>query len=159
MDNENEKTINISSLQNRKNDLKNSLEKAVATRNEMDGKMQSRYDTQKEEWARQCELLEKLIYDTTDLIEMIKQYSRLKVNETIIPGSIIKVTIQGEFNEFILFERQGGIKIDENLVSLSTNSPIGSAILGKGKGEKFILKINQNNLEIEIVDIYSYTIT
>ncbi|HQA29531.1 MAG TPA: hypothetical protein PLA02_10005, partial [Brevefilum fermentans] len=111
-------------LFDRKAVLEDRLAKAEKTRNEMEGKMQSRYDTQKEEWAFQCSLYQQQI-DTVN--SLINQYQSLGTvpDDIITIGSIftIRFNDDGEPQSFILLERDGGFDLG-GVKTISLQSPV-----------------------------------
>lgn len=109
-------------------------------------------DTQRDEWNMQCNLLEHQLNTVIKSIEELdsKQYTSTNF---VSLGVIVELTIDGNPPEkFLIMEKNGGLLSGE-ITSISTKSPIGSAILGAKIGEKIIAKINQREIEITIQDI------
>ncbi|MEK7121042.1 MAG: transcription elongation factor GreA [Patescibacteria group bacterium] len=77
-----------------------------------------------------------------------------KHSDTIAPGSIVWVLKNGEETKK-KFQIVGSEEVDMALGKISVNSPIGRAIFGKKKGDRFVvelptgIKINYKVVEIE----------
>ena len=135
--------------------LRVALKEAQITRDQMDSKMQSRYDTQKEEWALQCDIyisqieqLDKLINDLNKLEE-----NSIRTASEIIVGSKVKLLVDDEELEtYILLDDSGGYKFEGGF-TLSTRSPIGQAILGLRVGDKVIVEIFGTKKYIQVIEI------
>lgn len=142
------------------NELRERLEKsrtayriAVDRMIESDGKMQSRYDTQKEEYAREAETIELQIIALEEQVEEIEQLQTPTDNTKVSIGHIVTIEIDGdESEEYLLLEKHSGVQIG-NICTLSVASPIGQAILGKTVGSTQIVIVNQNELPVFIAGI------
>lgn len=136
----------------KKEELEANLQDAINIRNQMEGKMQSRYDTQREEWNMQCNLIEHQLHAVMKSLEEIE--SKINTNTDFVSlGMIVELSIDGNIPEkFLLMEKNGGLLSGE-ITSISTKSPIGNAILGKKIGEMVFTKINQREIEIKILNI------
>ena len=123
----------INELLERRKKLKASLIVAEETRNQMEGKMQSRYDTQKEEWALQCDIYENQIEQIDKLLaklQKLKDTPTEPTQDTVILGSQVELRIDDDDPvTYILLDESGGYKL-KGISTLSTKSPIGKAILG-----------------------------
>lgn len=138
-------------LEDRKQRLLGGLAIAKKARDEADGKMQSRYDTQKEDAAQDVAMYEALIADVDRLM------ARLRALDSKPPGNVVevgrRVTIEfddGERQDFLLLDSQGGVDLGD-FQTLSTNSPVGSAVLGAEKGETVSVKLPGRDLVVRIV--------
>lgn len=145
--------LNLNELLNRKKALQDSLSQAVKTRNEMDGKMQSRYDTQREEWALQCSMLENQIDQINLLIEKLSNLDNInKETEIVSIGMCVELIIDNEApKSFILIDDSGGYSLGE-ITTLSIKSPIGKAVFGSSVGST--LKISLGSNDEEVVNVY-----
>lgn len=120
------------------------------------GRMESRYDSTKQEYSY-------LADDTADAVERgnqeIKQLQELIVN-TVNPtsitniGSIITATMDGQERIYMLLSLGGGTTVDDEVLGkinvVSATSPIGAKLLNKKVGEK----VELNKKEIIIKEIH-----
>lgn len=147
-----DKSEMIKSLFKQREMLEKAHAAAIKTSNEMDGKMQSRYDTQKEEWAAQANLL---AHNIARVNQLIKELSETKASESdsVSIGAEVTISINGDQPEtYIIVDDVGGVKM-QNISSLSTKSPIGSAILGAKLGDKISTQVNTNTITVEILSV------
>jgi transcription elongation factor GreA len=75
-----------------------------------------------------------------------------KHSEDVVVGSIVTVSKKGE-KENIVYTIVGSEEVDIDSNKVSHQSPIGSAMLGKKKGENFIFQTPKGSFEYKIVDI------
>jgi transcription elongation GreA/GreB family factor len=160
----NQEYTELQVLENRRERLLESLAMAVKARNEADGKMQSRYDTQKEDAAQDVAMYEALIADLDLLIAQVMQVRTSPTN--IAPpdasedpvqmgGQVMvgkRVTIRfdgGDCEEYLLLDSQGGVELG-TCQTLSTISPVGQLILGSQVGEVRRLRVKDESGEKEI---------
>lgn len=160
-------------LEKRRARLLESLAIAVKARNEADGKMQSRYDTQREDAAQDVAMYEGLIADLDLLIAQIKQMrSNVPANTPIdatvehehdsnrvMVGRRIAIRFDGgDREDYLLLDSQGGVELG-TCQTLSTNSPVGQLILGASVGDVRSLRIKdksgqkETTVEVEILEI------
>ncbi len=142
-------TLNLNELLNKKKALQVSLNQAIKTRNEMDGKMQSRYDTQREEWALQCSMLENQIDQINLLIEKLSNLDNTgKETKTVSIGMCVELIIDNEEpKSFILIDDSGGYSLGE-IKTLSIQSPIGEAVFGSSVGSTLEIPLGNNGEEL-----------
>src|SRR5690606_13073241 len=101
------------------------LADATKARNEADSKMQSRYDTQKEDAAQDVAIYQGLLAEVTGLIEELEQLETNMNRDTVEIGSRITLEFDdGSQGEFLLLGRSGGTDLGEFQV-LSSVSPVG----------------------------------
>ena len=140
-------------LFDRKAVLEDRLAKAEKTHNEMEGKMQSRYDTQKEEWAFQCSLYQQQI-DTVN--SLINQYQSLGTvpDDIITIGSIftIRFNDDGEPQSFILLERDGGFDLG-GVKTISLQSPVGKAVNNARVGDTISKEVDGIKINLKVLSI------
>jgi transcription elongation GreA/GreB family factor len=143
----------LQTLNQRKRKLLESLAVAKKARNEADGKMQSRYDTQKEEWALQCEILESQIHDIDKLIKQLKSMEAPRFPGTISVGHYVDIEFEdGECETFLLTDGQGGVDLGE-VQTLSTDSPIGKSILGTQQGQEITVDLGETQISARVVSV------
>jgi transcription elongation factor GreA len=65
-------------------------------------------------------------------------------------GSVVKVVIEGDKVEY---EIVGSTEVDPIAGKISSDSPIGSALLGKKAGEKVVANTPSGPIELKIVSI------
>ncbi|MBI4994010.1 GreA/GreB family elongation factor [Candidatus Wolfebacteria bacterium] len=98
------------------------------------GRMESRYDTFKEEAQMRRDAYKKQLFDTQNLLLIINEIP-LKINKSIQIGSIIETN---EKIYFISIGVLGPIKINkQDYVLISPESPIGQILLQKKCGDEF----------------------
>jgi len=144
--------MNLDELKRRRGEIEASLRAAIETRNAMEGKMQSRYDTQREEWALECEILEAQLKSMDDLIEKLSELGER--NQGVISlGSFVTLSIDGDQpSPYIILADHGG-KVVDGVSVLSTQSPIGKAIIGRREGEKIRAKVPDGEVDVEILEV------
>jgi transcription elongation GreA/GreB family factor len=142
--------MDLTGLRMRRGELQRSYERAVKTSQEADGRMQSRYDTQKEEWAREAEMLHEQIIRLDEQIAYLSQLLSPSQYEEVEIGHVVTLQVNGDDSEnFLLVEGLGGTQIGE-IQTLSNSSPIGKAILGKCVGDKVTVNLGGGSLEVYI---------
>lgn len=150
--------MNLEDLIERRKQLEISYEEAVKASIEADGKMQSRYDTQKEEWAGRANLIAMQIQQIDQTISRLKEElstaSKTPPNEVIVGSRVTLQIDEDEPETFIVLDLGGGTNVS-NYQILSTSSPIGKAILGHRIGDKLVVQVNNNNLKIKVLAIMS----
>jgi transcription elongation GreA/GreB family factor len=140
-------------LRERKEKLEKELFEAKKTRNEMDGKMQSRYDTQREEWALQCDILESQLHEVEKLIKEIGSIFLNSEQKVVAVGSTVDLMFDNnEQEKFLLLDESGGHNL-EKLTTLSIKSPVGKAILGRKVDDEVIINIDDLKIVIKIMSI------
>lgn len=141
-----------------KEKLESSLRDAISIRNQMEGKMQSRYDTQREEWARQCEIIESQIASLLGLLDFIYTNQSNEQIKRVCLGSLVELTIDNDEREiFLITEANGGIGFS-NITTLSISSPLGKKIIGCEKNEIINYKNNDEIVKIRVENVESYSI-
>jgi len=98
------------------------------------GRMESRYDTFREEAQAKRDAYKKQLFDTQKLLSVINEISP-KINKEIQIGSIVETN---ENNYFISVGILDKIEINKQKYSpISPESPIGQILLQKKIGEEF----------------------
>lgn len=145
--------INVDALLKRKADLEKSLATAIETRNAMEGRMQSRYDTQREEWALQCEVIESQIEQVNKALTHISRLEKPTARKEVSVGSVVQLRFDVDEPEtYILLDESGGYDL-KDMVTLSAKSPVGQAILGAKVGDEVCAKVGNRTIHVEIVSI------
>ena len=142
-------------LQKRKAELEAALAIAKKARDEADGKMQSRYDTQKEDAAQDMAMYEGLIANIDKLIiKLSSLQGQRKNSDTVEIGNHVVIEFSdGYQEEFLLLDSLGGVDLGE-YQTLSTESPVGNAILGARVGETIEVKLGQGRrVVVRVVSI------
>lgn len=73
-----------------------------------------------------------------------------KNNGTVELGCTVEL-LQNNINK--TYKILGSAEVDVSKGIISSNSPIGASLIGKRKGDKFSVLINEKNINFEIVDI------
>ena len=137
-------------LEERRQKLEASLAIAKKARNEADGKMQSRYDTQKEDAAQDVAMYEALIADLDRLIERLRLLNTTSQKDTVEVGSQVTIEFEdGEQQVFLLLDSQGGVDIGQHQ-TLSTISPVGKAVLGARLGQTVQVRLSKREMPVKI---------
>ena len=116
---------------------------------EADGKMQSRYDTQKEDAAQEVAIYEGLTANIDNVIARLKTANTEQVSIDVVEISRL-ITVEfddGEQDKFLLLDTRGGVNIGD-YQTLSPQSPVGSAILGKRVGETVSVKLPSGEMPV-----------
>lgn len=146
---------NIDALLERKKRLETSLAEAIKTRNAMEGKMQSRYDTQREEWALECEILEQQLVEINTVLEKLESINEQSQKQEVVSiGSNVELRIDEDDPEtYIVLDGSGGLDL-QGASTLSTKSPVGQSIIGARPGDKIRVKIKNRSIQIEILRVW-----
>jgi transcription elongation factor GreA len=73
-------------------------------------------------------------------------------SDVAVVGSAVTISKKGE-KDSITYHIVGGEEVDADSYRVSHQSPLGSAMLGKKKGESFILQTPKGSVQYSIVDI------
>jgi len=140
-------------LEERKQRLEVSLATAKKARDEADGKMQSRYDTQKEDAAQDVAMYEALIADLGKLIDRLRLLDTTSQKDMVEVGSQVTIEFEdGEQQVFLLLDSQGGVDIGQ-YQTLSTMSPVGKAVLGARLGQTVQVRLSNREMPVKISGI------
>lgn len=140
-------------LEERKQRLEASLAAAKKARDEADGKMQSRYDTQKEDAAQEVAMYEAMITDLKKLMEQLRLLDMTPRKDTVELGSQVTIEFDdGEQQVFLLLDSHGGVDIGR-YQTLSTASPVGKAVLGARLNEIVPIRLTSGKIAVKIIDI------
>lgn len=116
-------------------------------RNKADGKMQSRYDTQKEELNTQVNI-------SRDVLDRTKRFcEELEAAEfrySVESGAFLDLLINGEPKQFVFMNTSGTLP---DIGVITPESPIGKAIVGKIPGETGQYLIGSKQFKVEIKSI------
>lgn len=123
------------------------IQQLEEARNTAEGKMQSRYDTQKETLNTQVNIG----LDILGRLETAKQEIAAGVMcDKVEPGACVEALIDGEPEQLLCLRT----KVDlPDVTVVSPQSPIGQAIMGKTPGNKTVYSVGQREFEIEIKGI------
>lgn len=144
----------IALLTRQRDETAQQLAKAIKVRNEMDGKMQSRYDTQKEEWALECNMLEDKLERIDQSIAQLRRLdaSRVSIDRVSVGNTVTLILDDDEPVDFLLANAFGGQELSSRII-LSVESPVGKAVLGMRQGDEFELELAGEMVYIRIVKI------
>lgn len=146
-------SIDIRQLEKRKEELLKALKRAEKARDEADSRMQSRYDTQKEDYALEAALLQQQIQNLEKEIEQLRSLRKPESSEFVTIGHTVKLQIgDDEPCEVVLVEDFGGRSVGGKS-TISRKSPIGNGILGKKAGDTVIIKLPNGEMNIRIISI------
>ena len=140
-------------LKQRRQRLLQGLADATKARDEADSKMQSRYDTQKEDAAQDVAIYQGLLTEVTGLIEELEQLDPNLNREAIGIGSRITLEFDdGSREEFLLLDRSGGTDLGEFQV-LSCGSPVGKAVIGYCQGDTVDVSLPRAEISVHILKV------
>ncbi len=146
-------TTVIDELTEKRIELVKNLATAEKTRNEMEGKMQSRYDTQKEDWAYTCSLIQSQLEWVDQLMKELNNIEDLPNRDAISIGSIVELQIDQDPPEsFLIVEETGGVKFS-NISTLSTKTFIGKTIIGSKSGDTILADVRNNKVPVKILRV------
>jgi len=139
-------------------EFKRSIEFAQNTANEAPGAMQSQHDTLKSESQRLAgDLQTKLI----SLERELREIKNLDLNskDIVSVGSLIRLedTTNGQSFHYFILPGGHGIEVKgrkDKITAISSDSPLGSAVMGKSSNEIVAVKIGQNLKKYKIINIY-----
>jgi transcription elongation GreA/GreB family factor len=140
-------------LEEKKRQLVRALRRAEKARDEADSRMQSRHDTQKEDYALEADLIRGQIERVGKEIEQLKCLRRPRASDAIAIGHIVTLQIgDDEPCELVLVERFGGRAIG-GISTMSVESPIGKAIVGKRAGETLVVKLAHGQVRVRVISL------
>ncbi|MEK7593382.1 MAG: GreA/GreB family elongation factor [Patescibacteria group bacterium] len=113
------------------------------------GRMQSRYDSSKEEFNYEAEAIQKRIFEIKKNIEELENLSINFNNDNINIGSVIKIKINDEIKNYFISPAGGGEILNNDIMVITPLSPIGKILLDKKENES----INFNDKKIKIIEI------
>lgn len=109
--------------------------------NEAEGAMQSRYDTFKEEGqylAGGLKLRHEELKASVSILEEVLNISNFEDHVKIQLYSYVEVEFEdGNEGSFFITPIMGGENLDEDVLIISPNSPIGTCLIGKEEGDEF----------------------
>ena len=116
------------------------------------GAMQSWSDKSREHLAKEIEIVDKSIQHLNSVIDQLRTLAP-QDSDVIQIGHVVDLQIEDDEPEkFLLLEDLGGIAAGD-LMTLSTGSQIGQAILGKRVNEYVSAKVPQGVLNIQILSV------
>lgn len=75
-----------------------------------------------------------------------------KYSDTVVVGSTVEVKKSGQ-KDVQNFRVVGSEEIDADAGLISFNSPLGAGLMGKKKGESFIVKTPRGEMEYKVIDV------
>lgn len=122
---------------------------------ESDSKMQSRYDTRKEEFAARANMIQTQINRVERLISCLRNLQRPEDVAHVQIGHIVRIRIENDDPiSILLLEDQGG-KVLNGTQLISIKSPLGKALLGRKPGEKVTYQGPAGTIEAHILAVIS----
>ena len=145
--------VNSDYLSKLKEKEKSLLEKIAATRlkfGESDGAMQSRYSTGRSELETELSLYENQLGVVRRQLREAENPSSEQPGEAVVRvGSRVTLEINGDPTEYLLAEPLG----DTDVKTLSPNSPVGKAVVGKKVGETGVVLIPSGEVAFKILEV------
>ncbi len=139
-------------------------EKSFKVSAEMDGKMQSRYDTQKEDHAAEGNMKlaagQKLIRKIELYLEKSKPSTdtEAETQPVIGQGAVFKIKdlVYGGEEWFFLSDMAGGYSItieDEKVQGLNPETPLGAFAIGKQVGQTIQYEVHGEMQKFRVIDV------
>lgn len=128
------------------------------TANQMDGPMQSRYDTQRTEHAMEAEMRNQTADNYSSLLESFGRESRQLRKGVIGNGSTIELSSDDYGSEWYFVSSLGSfghpLNIQGvNVYGLNINSPLGNNLLGRKKGDRISIEVDEVLEEYIIMNV------
>lgn len=146
----------IKTLETQKHDYKQALDTSIKA----EGKMQSRHDTTKEDFARLAESHKNAISLTKQTIEHFEtlkaRFENPKDSKTTVIGKLVTLRGREGIDHYFISEKGGGLKVKtpENGVSILTvTSPLGKALLGHSVNETIQLETSSGSSSFKIIEV------
>jgi transcription elongation factor GreA len=148
--------ILLKALEERRQELLEGLATATKAQFEADGKMQSRYDTQKEDAAQEVAIYEGLIADIDNVIKRLTIVEAGQESvDTVEIGRLVTIEFDdGDEDTLLILDTRGGVSVGD-FQTLSPQSPVGCAILGKRVGETISVELPSGEMPVRIVAVES----
>ena len=143
----------LEELQESRKKLVTAWERANRASIEADGKMQSRYDTQKEEYAAEAAMIQSQIDRVDRLIDRFENLQRPENVDQIQIGHVVRIRIEDDEPMNILLLEDLGGSVLSGMQLISTQSPLGKAILGRRAGETVVYQGPAGEMVTRIIAI------
>lgn len=124
-----------------------SIDSTQKARNSADSPMTSRYDTQRDIFNNDLNML--LESQENDVV-FRKELESASDMTNVESGAVVNIDIDGD-KEVILFMKNSGRLSDVQVVT--PNSPLGSSIQGKEVGDKVSYSVNNYEIGVKILEI------
>jgi transcription elongation factor GreA len=146
--------LDLDELRRERERLVRVYDELIKASNEFDGKMQSRYDTQKEEYAGQANMVQGAIVRVDRQIAQLESLLVSNQSGDVVGiGSRVKLRVdQEEPFEALVISDTGGNKVS-GMQLVSLNSPLGKAINGKHSGELVEVEAPGGRFTVAIIAI------
>ncbi|GAB4343072.1 MAG: hypothetical protein Kow0037_30930 [Calditrichia bacterium] len=134
--------------------IKDAAENARERSNESEGRLQSRYDTQRIETGYLAEAYSQKLADYRKSLVGLQQIKRMKTNGKVQVGSLMEIN-RGEQKEFyLLVPVGGGLTLSSpKITTISVQAPLGRRLIGAKAGDTVSMPDRQGNTEIKIVNL------
>ena len=105
------------------------------------------YQSAKHQLRRTNSRLDKIkdLLSRAEIIEVSPNKNKIEI------GHSVKLRVA---NQEKIYQILGSLEVKPEKGLISYHSPLGSALLGKKKGDKFYLYVNKNRRDYEIIDIF-----
>jgi transcription elongation GreA/GreB family factor len=138
--------LDLQAIREQVSRLQKQYEATKKTSLEMDSRNETRYDTQREDFAREAEMIERSIISLESLIAELEKTRVAPDAPVVSVGHTVTLEIDGDPPErFLVVNQVGGVAVGD-VVTLSVDSPIGAAILGKRAGATATALVNKSRL-------------
>jgi transcription elongation GreA/GreB family factor len=139
--------------------MQNSMyENAHQSSLEAEGRMQSRYDSTKEEMAYLANSYQNSMQRTMESIVFFEKYKLIEdiPSQHIQLGSIVRVEEDNDCETYFISEKSGGLKVDleeEVIFVITPSSPIGQILLGQKSGSDISISTPGGNRRLKILEV------
>jgi transcription elongation GreA/GreB family factor len=128
-------------------DKENALKKLIAatreSNNDTKSSMGDKYETSREMLQQEINMLEKQLAEINQQHQVLKKI-RILQSTNVNLGAVVEF----ELGVFYVAAGIGEIKVDNNsIMTISINSPLATAMLGKKKGESFIMNTKKYTIK------------
>ena len=128
-------------------DKENALKKLIAatreSNNDTKSSMGDKYETSREMLQQEINMLEKQLAEINQQHQVLKKI-RILQSTNVNLGAVVEF----ELGVFFVAAGIGEIKVDNNsIMTISINSPLATAMLGKKKGESFIMNTKKYTIK------------
>jgi|APSaa5957512535_1039671.scaffolds.fasta_scaffold151462_2 transcription elongation GreA/GreB family factor len=137
-----------------------SFERAQKDVIEAPGRMESRYDSTKQESSYLADSFYKRSFEIDQAIKTLKSLSesRLQYRNVIEIGSVVRLKESGQTEDewYIILPVGGGETLYDNsteIFVISSYSPIADCLLEKRKGDSIKLSLDRNSRQLEILEV------
>ena len=143
----------LEELQESRKKLVASWERANRASIEADGAMQSQHDTQKRDYAFEAAVIQSQIDRIDKLLDRFENLQRPENVGQVQIGHIVRIQVEDDEPMNVLLLEDLGGSVLSGIQLVSTQSPLGKAILGKKAGETVIYQGPAGEMVARIIAI------